>query len=74
MDLEFSFGLKDPNMKDNGRTINSTVMVHFIYAMVIHIKDNGYLGKHRDMGFLKREMDQFMKANGSTTNRMASAK
>ena len=74
MDLEFSFGHKDPNMKDNGNTINSTVMVHFICAMVIHIKDNGYLGKHRDMGFLKRKMDQFMKANGSMTNRMASAK
>ena len=71
MDLEFSFGHKDPNMKDNGSMINSTVMVHFISAMVILTKGNGYLGKHRDMGSLKRKMDQYLKANGSTTNRMA---
>ena len=74
MDLEFSFGHKAPNMKDNGSTINSTVKVHFIYPMVIHIKDSGNVGKHRDMGFLKRKMEQFLKANGSTTNKMASAK
>ena len=73
VDLVFSFGKMDLNMKAIGIMIPQMVTDGLFIQTEMHMRDNGLMTKHTDMEFIYTLMEHDTKANGRMISSMAKA-